>query len=70
MGNQRDWVQIQADKHKRLLDLRESVRQAILADEGYSQSAIRVGLIMIRRHHGERAEAETRRMFNLKEEAA
>jgi hypothetical protein len=61
-----DWVQVQAEKHQRLIKLQESVQSALEINGGYSETAVRVGLMLIRRYHGEQAEQETRDLYGIK----
>ncbi|AJF08311.1 hypothetical protein [Geoalkalibacter subterraneus] len=65
-----DWVQIQADRHRRLLRLQQVISKEMSSDHLYAESVIRSTLRMIRRHHGAEAEKQTRDQFGLHEFAA
>lgn len=65
-----DWIKRQAKRHKRLMALREVIELELQRQLPFSETSIRITLLMIRRIYGEKEEEETRRLFGLDEQAA
>lgn len=68
--SQLDWTVQQAQKHSRLLKLREIIATELKRKLPFSGSSVKITLSMIRVHHGEEAEQETRNIFGLTEDNA
>ena len=68
-GKQLDWVQSQVAQQKRLANLRQVIADELGREKElpFSETSIRVSLIMIRRNHGEMDYQETLRIFGLAE---
>lgn len=65
MTHQRDWIQIQVSKEKKLAALRAVIADQLAVNRPFSECCIRITLYMIRANHGEKAYQATLDMYGL-----
>ena len=63
-----DWVQKQAEKHRKLEELRTIIDSALKKNDDFlTESLIRTTLLVIRQHHGDDAYWQTVDQFQLQQ---